>query len=85
MQFYTLKGNKSHIHHSKNPNLMKVTYALNRLIKATFTPLLTEAYPPKRHGFLYAQQRYIKAAHLLIVTCQRLSSDFNEHENNSVS
>jgi len=59
---YTLKGSKSHIHHNKNPNLMKVTYAWNRSIKAVFTPLLTEAYPPIRHGFLYAQQRHIEAA-----------------------
>ena len=51
---------------------MKVTYAWKKSIKAVFTPLLTEAYPPKRHGFLYAQQRYIKAAHLLIVKFQKI-------------
>jgi len=34
---------------TKNPNLMKVTYAWKKSIKAVFTPLLTEAYPPKRH------------------------------------
>jgi hypothetical protein len=64
---------------------MEVTYAWNSSIKAIFTSLLTEAYPPKRHGFLYAQQRYIKAAHFLIVKFQRLSSDFTEHKNHSVS